>query len=101
MLSLILTGFFFIEGLFLAVVGMVADHIAANRRLLEELVWREKAVRQRLSESTLGTGTLNWSPDHLVAEALPQRNQHQAQPAAGRRLDAAMYHLAAPPSRSE
>jgi hypothetical protein len=100
-LSLILTGFFFIEGLFLAALGMVTDHIAANRKLLEELVWREKAVRQRLLDSTLGVGTLDWDSTHLIAEALPQLNENKAPATAGKYLDDAMPQLTIATSRSE
>jgi hypothetical protein len=33
---------FLATGLFLPITGLLSDHVAANRKLLEELVWRQK-----------------------------------------------------------
>lgn len=50
--SLILAGAFLIMGFQLVVMGLVSDLIAANRRLIEEILWRVKKVelRQRKAE---------------------------------------------------
>ena len=43
-------------GLLLAVMGLLADLISSNRRLLEELVWREKVATQGLLHFTEDQG---------------------------------------------
>ena len=57
--SLILGSTLMASGLIFATLGILADLIATNRRMLEELMWREKATRRGLLESTHGNGTLN------------------------------------------
>ena len=65
--SLVLAGSLLTGGLVLVLLGILADLIAANRRMLEELVWREKAGRRGLLESTLGNGTANGAVAELLA----------------------------------
>lgn len=45
--SVILAGVFAISGIFMAAIGIVAHLLAINRRLLEELRYRERASRPR------------------------------------------------------
>ena len=54
--SLILAAVFLLGGLLLAVMGLLADLISSNRRLLEELVWREKVATQGLLHFTEDQG---------------------------------------------
>ena len=49
--SLILAAILIVGGLIIAVVGVLADLIAVNRRLIEELVWREKSAAKRTIEA--------------------------------------------------
>ena len=56
--SLVLAAVLLMGGLVIAVGALLADLIAANRRLLEELVWRDKAARKGLLESTHGSGII-------------------------------------------
>ena len=64
--SLILAAILMAGGLLFAVLGMLADLIATNRRLLEELLWREKAARQGLLGSTSENGIKNGLPSDQV-----------------------------------
>ncbi len=56
--SLILAASLLMGGLTISVVGLLADLMAANRRLLEELVWREKVTRRGLFKPTHGSGVV-------------------------------------------
>ncbi len=73
--SLILAASLLLGGLTIAVGGLLADLLAANRRLLEELVWREKSARHGLLESTHGSGIRQIEPtafeEPAVAEEIP------------------------------
>lgn len=47
---------FLLIGVMLVAFGLMGDHIAANRKLLEELVWREKLINRGQLNTALGTG---------------------------------------------
>jgi len=76
MQSLVLSVVFFIAGISFATFGILADHIATNRRLLEELVWREKAGRLGLLESTHGAGILNRGLGGMPQESVSLGEMH-------------------------
>ena len=67
--SLILATALLIGGLTVAMGGLLADLMAANRRLLEELVWREKASRHGLLESMHGSGVLESKSSQRLNES--------------------------------
>jgi glycosyltransferase involved in cell wall biosynthesis len=66
---LVLTALFLVGGAVMACFGLMADHIAANRKLLEELVWREKAASRGFMSSTLGIGPLQPNNSLTALEA--------------------------------
>ena len=69
--SLILAGSLLMGGLTIPVVGLLADLMAANRRLLEELVWREKAARHGLLKSIHGSGIAEGTPADEIEGPTP------------------------------
>jgi hypothetical protein len=48
--SLILSALLLGSGIFLSVIGLIADLISVNRRLLEKLDWRIKKLEERLKK---------------------------------------------------
>jgi glycosyltransferase involved in cell wall biosynthesis len=101
-LALSLTVAFIMGGVLLATIGVLADHIAANRKLLEELVWREKAASRGLFDFTLGLGTApSRQADYLIPEATSIPEQAPVEAGIGSRLDGGVYELAAPPAHRE
>ena len=50
--SLILSALLIGTGFFLAIVGLVADLISVNRKLLEELDWRLHRMEQSMREKS-------------------------------------------------
>jgi glycosyltransferase involved in cell wall biosynthesis len=56
-LPLLLAIIFSVGGVLTAILALLADHIAINRKLLEELVWREKAGSQGRFAHTVGRAT--------------------------------------------
>lgn len=78
-------------GVVLGSFGLLADHVAANRKLLEELVWREKASSYGLLNSTLGTGTLRRDIDVSVAEVLSFPHQRELVAQASRSVSEFVY----------
>ena len=69
--SLILAAVLLMGGLIIAVAGVLADLLGANRRLLEELVWREKVAGHGLLESTHGSGILERTSTDTLEEPEP------------------------------
>ena len=49
--SLILAGLLLTSGFFLAVIGLLADLISVNRRLLERLDWRMQKIDEQVRMS--------------------------------------------------
>jgi hypothetical protein len=56
--SLILAAILIVGGLSVALAGVLADLIAANKRMIEELVWREKLAGRGLIEQKFGAITV-------------------------------------------
>lgn len=67
--SLILASVLLAGGLLFGVLGILADLISTNRQLLEELVWREKAGRQGLLQSTYRNGASNGESAEVLERA--------------------------------
>ena len=58
--SLILAAILLIAAALFLALGILADLLSTNRRLLEELVWREKASRRGLLDATFGVGEVSY-----------------------------------------
>ncbi len=71
--SLILAAILIVGGLTVAVAGVLADLIAANKRMLEELVWREKVARPGVMEQKFGAITVDRPQDGLRGGDAPSR----------------------------
>jgi glycosyltransferase involved in cell wall biosynthesis len=91
LLWLVLTILFLAGSVVLGSFGLLADHVAANRKLLEELVWREKASSHGLLNSTLGAGTLRRDADFSVAEVLSFPQQREVAAPASRSYSEPAY----------
>jgi glycosyltransferase involved in cell wall biosynthesis len=59
--SLILAAILIVGGITIALAGVLADLIAANKRMLEELVWREKLAGRGVMEQKFGPITVDRS----------------------------------------
>jgi hypothetical protein len=59
--SLILSAILIVGGITIALAGVLADLIAANKRMLEELVWREKLAGRGVMEQKFGPITVDRS----------------------------------------
>ena len=69
--SLIVAAVFFIAAFQLALSGVVADLIAANRKMLEEVLYRVRKVENREETPT---------PTRVVGDSLPPRTTGTAEP---------------------
>lgn len=59
--SLILAAILIVGGISIALAGILADLISANKRMLEELVWREKLSRPGVMDQKFGPITVKRS----------------------------------------
>jgi glycosyltransferase involved in cell wall biosynthesis len=67
-------------GVFLPIIGLLAEHIGANRKLLEELVWREKLGNRRLLNALMDTDPHNQYSDFEITESLTGQLLEQDDP---------------------
>lgn len=80
-LTTVLSVTFLASGLFLPLIGLLGEHIGANRKLLEELVWREKLGNRGLLNSVPETGLYIQNSDLVITEALPGQSLELDDPA--------------------
>jgi glycosyltransferase involved in cell wall biosynthesis len=80
--SLILAATLIVGGISIALAGLLADLISANKRMLEELVWREKLARPGVMEQKFGPITVDRSrAKPLTSEVSADQRKAAQEPA--------------------